>query len=125
MTQQAVEVILDQCVADIKAERTTLIRCLADYTDQRRELEPLLRIALAVVPPTVTPDPARKAQARYQLMAELRRTPGETPGPATHWWFLVGRLLPSQPRRFSMPVLLVIVLAFTMVTSGGAAFAAH
>ncbi|MBI4498997.1 MAG: hypothetical protein HY689_13985 [Chloroflexi bacterium] len=122
MAPQQLATLLDQCVADITAGRKTLVQCLAEHPDRRADLEPLLRIALCIVPPPVTPDPVRKARARYEFIEALHQEP-----PATRpWWWPLQSLAHSVPqRRFSMPIIVAVAFAFMVATSGGAAFAAQ
>ncbi|MFC2067810.1 DUF5667 domain-containing protein [Chloroflexota bacterium] len=67
-----IEDILALCIEDIKAGKATLADCLERYPSIRRELEPLLRIALSIQePPPVTPSNAFKVRARVQLMEHI------------------------------------------------------
>ncbi|MFC1872791.1 DUF5667 domain-containing protein, partial [Chloroflexota bacterium] len=64
-----VEIILIQCVDDIKAGRISLKDCLDRYPDMRHELEPLLKVALSVkAPADIRPSNAFKVRARVNLM---------------------------------------------------------
>lgn len=68
-----IEDILSQCIDDIKAGNTSLEDCLDRYTAVRRELEPLLRIALNIQePPDIRPSAAFKIRARVSLMEHIR-----------------------------------------------------
>ncbi|MFC1933018.1 DUF5667 domain-containing protein [Chloroflexota bacterium] len=68
-----IEDILSQCIEDIKAENTSLEDCLDRYPAVRRELEPLLRIALNIQePPDIRPSAAFKIRARVSLMEHIR-----------------------------------------------------
>ena len=67
-----IEEILIQCIEDIKAGKTSLADCLGRYPDVRRELEPLLRIALSIKEPTdISPSDAFKIRARVNLMEHI------------------------------------------------------
>ena len=66
------EDILVQCIEDIKAGRSSIEDCLDRYSSVRGQLEPLLRIALAVPGPLdVKPSPAFKLKARVRLMDQI------------------------------------------------------
>jgi len=68
-----IEDILSQCIDDIKAGNTSLEDCLGRYPAVRRELEPLLRIALNIQePPDIRPSAAFKIRARVSLMEHIR-----------------------------------------------------
>ncbi|MBI2322057.1 MAG: hypothetical protein HYU88_08195, partial [Chloroflexi bacterium] len=124
MGRSPIDVLLDQCVADVKAGRRTAAQCLADHADARAELGPLLRIALAVVPPAVAPDPTRKARARYAFVAALHGEKwGETRGKKRRPWWAQG-LFGALPR-LSVPALSALAIAALVLTTGGAAFAAQ
>jgi uncharacterized protein (DUF433 family) len=78
------EDILAQCIEDIKAGRSSIEDCLDRYPSLREQLEPLLRIALAIrEPPDAKPSPAFKIKARVQLMDQIheRRTVTKWPWP--------------------------------------------
>ncbi|MFC1847043.1 DUF5667 domain-containing protein [Chloroflexota bacterium] len=63
------ENILSICIEDIKAGRSTLERCLAQYPSIRGQLEPLLKIALSIQePPPFQPTSDFKIRAKVQLM---------------------------------------------------------
>ena len=68
-----IEEILTQCIEDIKAGRASLEDCLDRYPDVRRELEPLLRVAMSIKEPADTrPSDAFKVRARVNLMEHIR-----------------------------------------------------
>ncbi len=78
--------ILIQCIDDIRAGRTSLEECLERYSDIRRELEPLLKIALSIEEsPNIRPSDAFKVRARVGLMEHIassqsgKRTAGSAP----------------------------------------------
>jgi hypothetical protein len=69
------EDILVQCIEDIKAGRSSIEDCLDKYASLREQLEPLLRIALAIrEPPDVKPSPAFKIKARVWLMDRIHES---------------------------------------------------
>jgi len=67
-----IEDILSQCIEEIKSGKASLADCLERYPSLRRELEPLLRIALNIQePPDVRPSEAFKIRARVNLMEHI------------------------------------------------------
>jgi len=67
-----VEEILAQCIEDIKVGKASLSDCLERYPDMRRELEPLLKIALSIKEPSdIRPSDAFKIRARVNLMEHI------------------------------------------------------
>jgi len=77
-TPHTLDDIVERCIDDLAAGRATVDECLARWPEQRDELEPLLRAASAFAGVAVEeprPDPARRAA----FMAELRRTPQQSP----------------------------------------------
>ena len=63
------EDMLVQYVEDIKGGSSSIEDCLNRYPSVREQLEPLLRIALAIrEPPDVRPAPFFKVKARVWLM---------------------------------------------------------
>ncbi|MFC1965148.1 DUF5667 domain-containing protein, partial [Chloroflexota bacterium] len=64
-----IEDILALCIEDIKAERSTLEDCLGQHSSVRRQLEPLLRIALSIKEsPPFKPTSDFRVRARVHLM---------------------------------------------------------
>ena len=67
-----IEEILIQCIDDIKSGRASLADCLDRYPDVRRELEPLLRVALSIKEPAdIRPSDTFKVRARVNLMEHI------------------------------------------------------
>ncbi|MDA1004837.1 MAG: FecR domain-containing protein, partial [Chloroflexi bacterium] len=81
---RSLDEVIDRCINDITAGRRNVAECLAAYPEHRAELEPLLLSAAAVhtLPrvPERAPDPARRAT----FMAELARTPQQSPRRRPH-----------------------------------------
>ncbi len=67
-----IEDILAQCIEEVKSGKASLADCLNRYPDMRRELEPLMRIALSIKePPDIRPSNAFKIRARVNLMEHI------------------------------------------------------
>ena len=114
------EDILVQCIEDIKAGRSSIEDCLDRYPSMREQLEPLLRIVLAIrEPPDVKPSPAFKVKARVWLMDYIHG--GQA---ATKWlWPRYNSQVKPIPyrMRFSMAsVILAIVLTLSALGAGTA-----
>ena len=73
---EKIEVILTDCIEEIKSGRATLAQCLQRYPSRRQDLEPLLKMALNIQePPPFQLDPAYKQSARSQLLRQIRTAP--------------------------------------------------
>ena len=74
-----IEDILALCIKDIKSGSSNLSDCLDRYAYIRRELEPLLRIALSIQePPPVQLSNAFRVRARVQLMEQIHALKSES-----------------------------------------------
>ena len=108
--------ILDQCLADIRAQRATVADCLVRYPDAADELKPLLEMAAALeATQDVQPSAAFKGATRARL-ARLQPPVNARARPRAAWFSLGGSW------RYAA-VALVIVLLFA-VFSGSVAYAA-
>ena len=118
------EDILVQCIEDIRAGRSSIEDCLDRYPSMREQLEPLLRIAVAIrETPDVKPSPAFKVKARVRLMEQIHGRQTVTKWP----WPRYNNQVKQIPlrRRFSMiGVILAIILTLSAV-GGGTAYAAQ
>lgn len=64
-----VEAILDQCLEDIRQRHASVADCLARYPEYAKDLEPLLRAALALEQAAdVQPTPEFKRGLRERIM---------------------------------------------------------
>jgi len=116
------EDILVQCIEDIKAGRSSIEDCLDRYPSMRGQLEPLLRIALAIPGPLdVKPSPAFKLKARVWLMDQIH---GRQAARRWPWLRHEGQITPvPYIKRFSTSmagVILVVVLAVSALGAGTA-----
>ena len=72
-----IELILDQCLEDIRAKRMTVGDCLVKYPNYAADLGPLLEMALAIENvPDIKPSDEFKRATRDRL---LRRSPPTKP----------------------------------------------
>jgi len=82
-----IEDILVQCIEDIQAGKASLGDCLERHPAMRRQLEPLLRIALSIQePPDIKPSNAFKTRTRGYLIEHIRAgKAAERTGRAGFW----------------------------------------
>ena len=74
---EMIELILDQCLEDIRAKRLTVGDCLVKYPNYAADLGPLLEMALAIENvPDIKPSNEFKRATRDRL---LRRSPPTKP----------------------------------------------
>lgn len=120
------EDILVECIEDVKAGRCTIGDCLNKHPSLRGQLEPLLKIALAVQePPAIKSSPAFRTRARVQLMEQIHVWQTATKWP----WHRHKNELSAMPyrRRFSFNmagIILAVVLALSLV-GGGTVYASQ
>jgi hypothetical protein len=110
------DVILDQCLADLRAQRATIADCLARYPDLADELKPLLETAMALeATPAVQPSAAFKQATRARL---LRLQPPAHTGARqrTRWLALGGNL------QYAATALILVLLCLAL--TGGVTYAA-
>lgn len=118
------EEILAQCIEDVKAGSASVEDCLAKYPRWRSELEPLLRIALAIEPPPeVSPSPAFKARARARLLAQIH---AQQPVTKERWLrYLLLKDLFTRERRFKMAAIVIAIVLAVASIGGGTAYASQ
>jgi len=75
--------LLDQDVTAVVEQRKSVDDCVTEYQSDHEELAELLQIALALTHVPAPPDPMRKAAAREQFIASLRRRNDRTSGTIT------------------------------------------
>jgi hypothetical protein len=121
---EKIEVILVQCLDDIREGRASLEDCLNRYSEVRSELESLLQVALSIKAPTgICPSDAFKVKARANLMnyihtSQLRKKVKRSPGQLSirYWWHIAW----ARATAIAVTVALAISLAGT-----GTAYAAQ
>jgi Domain of unknown function (DUF5667) len=118
------EEILAECIDDITAGRSSVEDCLYKYPSVRAELEPLLRISLAIrESPDVKPPQAFKVRSRVWLMSQIHQRQAATRSP---WFRSIAKPVPYM-KRFATSMAGVI-LAIVLAISGlgvGTAYAAQ
>src|SRR5437867_3149909 len=82
MAEESTAEILDRCLDEVLAGRSTIDACLARYPDLRADLEPLLELATGLAGFQGQPDPVRRAAARDRFLAALESQPVEVPSTA-------------------------------------------
>lgn len=118
------EDILAQCIEDVKAGRSSVEDCLTKYPSMRKQLEPLLRLALEIrEPPDVKPSPAFKVRARVQLMEQIHAKRAVTKWP---WFRYTGQVKPIlYKRRFNMVGIIVAIVLAISAAGGGTVYASQ
>lgn len=117
------EDILAKCIEDIKADKTTLEDCLAEYSARRQELEPLLRIALIIrESPRYKPTNDFRIRTRVRLMDYIHEEQsGKKPWRAV----LYSGVRHSWRRAWFKAVMISVTVLVALSASGaGAAYAA-
>ncbi len=76
-----IELILDQCLEDVRQRRATVADCLARFPEYAQELEPLLEAAIAL---EEMADVSPSAEFKQSLRERLMRlpSPGEAHSPS-------------------------------------------
>jgi len=119
-----IEDVLAQCIEDIKAGRSSVADCLVKYPSMRKQLEPLLRIALEIrEPPDVKPSAAFKVRARVQLMEQIHAKRAVTKWP---WFRYTGQVKPiPYKRKFNMVAIIIAIVLAISAAGGGTAYASQ
>lgn len=82
-----IEDILNECLEETRAGRRTVEQCLARYPEQACEMEPLLRMALAVrKAASVEARPEFKAAARHRFQETVRAKARKAVVKQRVWW---------------------------------------
>jgi uncharacterized membrane protein YgcG len=108
---ERLEIILDECLAEIESGRSTIADCVARYPDMAAEIEPLLRVGAVLYEVKIAPLPARDVRAiRGRVLGRVAecRSPREA-SPRTGMWRLLWAS--TQPTRVGgLAIALVVVL---------------
>ncbi len=120
---EKIEIILTDCIKEIRSGKATLKDCLERYPSFRRELEPLLKMALNIQePPAFYLEPSYKRSAKAQLLQQLRSTKQNNP---RLWKDIFSFGLPPQLVWARMAVAIVIGVIVISVLGGSTAYAAQ
>ena len=124
-----IEDILSKCIEDIKAGRSSIEDCLGKYSSIRKQLEPLLRIAIEIQEsPDVKPSPAFKVRARVQLMEQIYAKQSVIKWP---WVRYINQVKPIPYKRgfnmvrFKMAAIFVAVTLVVFALGGGTVYASQ
>lgn len=105
--------ILNDCLERLLTGSETLEQCLQSYPEQAAELKPLLETALAARQASaIEPRPEFKAQARYQLQAELQAAGAKKGSFLRSWW-------PSWATAVAMALVLMLAGGGTVAAASG------
>jgi len=120
---EKIEIILTECIKDIKSGRATLAECLNRYPSRRSELEPLLNLALNIQgPPFMELEGSYKQAAKARLLQQIRADETEKSRSLTDVFNF------GIPRRFAWARVVAYVLVALIVVSmvgGGTVYAAQ
>ncbi|MFC2042311.1 DUF5667 domain-containing protein, partial [Chloroflexota bacterium] len=120
---EKIEIILTNCIKEIKSGKATLAECLDYYHSRRKELEPLLRIALNIQePPALNLDSSYKQAVKAQLLIQIRATKQKKSRSFTDF-FSFG--LPPQLVWARVAVSVLVVVILISMLAGGTAYAAQ
>ncbi|MFC2000922.1 DUF5667 domain-containing protein [Chloroflexota bacterium] len=115
-----IEDILALCIEDIKAGRSTLEDCLGQHSSVRRQLEPLLRIALSIQePPHFKPTKDFRISARVQLMSYIHDKRNENRSWKDVFNFDIGKSWYSGWLK-TVAIIVAVILAFSALGTGTA-----
>lgn len=119
-----IEDILAECIEDVKAGKSSVMDCLNKYPSVRKQLEPLLQLALDIQePPDIKPSPAFKVRARVQLMEQIHAEKRVTEWP---WLpFIHGIKSIAHKRRFNLIAVTVAIVLAVATLGGGTAYASQ
>lgn len=120
---EKIEIILTNCIEEIKSGKATIAECLNRYPSKRQELEPLLKIALRIQEaPAFQLDNNYKQVAKARLLQQIRASKQKKSRAFTDI-FSFG--LPRQYVRARMAVSVVVILVIISMLTGGMAYAAQ
>lgn len=118
------EDILAWCIEDVKSGRAGIEDCMRQYPRLGDELEPLLKLAVAIEPPLeVSPSSAFKSKARSRLIAEMHIRQPVTKNLRVRYSLMNAPLF-SQ-RRFKMAAIIIAIVLIVASTGGGTAYASQ
>ncbi len=119
---EKIEVVLTNCINEIRSGQATLAECLSRYPSHR-ELEPLLKMALNIQePPSTTLDSGYKQMAKTQLLQQIKTTRQKKSHPLADI-FSFG--LPPQMVWARVAAAVIIGVIIMSMLGGGTAYAAQ
>ncbi len=120
---EKVEIIVTDCIREIKAGRATLAECLDRYPEKRYEIEPLLNIALNIQEPVpFTLDNDYKRAARVSLLQQIRTVNTERSEPFKN---IRGFFIQPQFSRVRIAAFIVVAVIVISMLAGGTVYAAQ
>jgi hypothetical protein len=118
-----IEIILTNCIQEIRTGKATLKECLERYPSLRSELEPLLKMALNIQePPALQLDPGYKQSAKAQLLRQIRSTKQKKP---RTWKDIISFGLPPQLVWARVMVTILISVIVISMLGGSTAYASQ
>jgi hypothetical protein len=120
---EKIEFILTECINDIKSGRATLAECLERYPSQRRELEPLLELALNIQkPPEIKLDSRYKQEAKARLLQQIARPKVK---PSRSFSDILSLGIPRRLAPVRMAVSIIVIIIVLSLLGGGTAYASQ
>jgi hypothetical protein len=120
---EKIEIILTNCIREIKSGRATQAECLDRYHSRRRELEPLLKMALNIhKTPAFNLDSSYKQAAKAQLLSQIQSTKQKKSRSFTDI-FSFG--MPPQLTWARVAVSVLVGVILISMLAGGTAYAAQ
>ena len=111
------EMVLDECIEDLRSGRRTLAECLARWPEHARTLEPLLRTAVAARGLAAADRPLDAAR-RAEFMRAIRTTPQQPRRGVLDAVRSVLEML-LRPRLMLVPGAMVVAFALLLLFGGG------
>jgi hypothetical protein len=120
---EKIEIVLTNCIKEIKSGKASLADCLNRYASVRQELEPLLKVALNIKEPQVLNlDSNYKQAAKARLLQQIRTARQKKSRSFTDI-FSFG--LPARFVWARVAVSIVVVVILVSMLAGGTAYAAQ
>jgi hypothetical protein len=120
---EKIEIILTNCIQDIKSGKAILTECLERYYSRREELEPLLRMALNIQePPEFRLDSSDKQTMKNHLMSQIRDAKQKS---ATSFTDILSLGISPQLKWARAVVSIIVVVILMSMMAGGTAYASQ
>ncbi len=120
---EQIEIILTNCIKDIRSGKSTLNECLNRYTSVRKDLEPLLKVALSIQEPHILGLGAHDKQTtRVRLLQQIKT---ERQKRSISFTDILSFGLPPRYVWARAVVSVVVVVIVISMAAGGTAYASQ
>jgi uncharacterized membrane protein YgcG len=120
---EKIDIILTDCIKEIKSGRATLSDCLNRYPSFRQELEPLLKVALSIREPRIPNlDSNYKKDSKAELLQQISAVRQQKPGSFTD---IFGFGLPARFVWARAAVTIIAIVIIVSLLAGGTAYASQ